>query len=127
VTAGGKTVTDPAELTAVDARRLIGARELSPVELLEACLRRIEQCDGSVNAMITRAEARARDEAKVAEAAVRRGDSLGPLHGLPVAIKDIQDTAGIRTTYGSARFEHNVPSTDAPIVSARQAIRSIRR
>jgi Asp-tRNA(Asn)/Glu-tRNA(Gln) amidotransferase A subunit family amidase len=117
VTAGGKTVTDPAELTAVDARGLIGARELSPVELLEACLGRIDRCDPAVNAMITRADARAREEAKVAEAAVLRGDSLGPLHGVPVAIKDIQDTAGIRTTYGSKRFEHNVPAADAPIVA----------
>jgi len=117
VASRGKIVTDPAELTAVEARHLIGARELSAVELLEACLARIDRCDPAVNAMVTRADARARDEAKAADAAVRRGESLGALHGLPVAIKDIQDTAGIRTTFGSARFEHNVPSADSPIVA----------
>jgi len=107
----------PADLTAVEARRLIDARELSPVELLESCITQIERIDPAVNAMVIRADARARDDAKAAEAAVRRGDALGPLHGLPVAIKDIQDTAGIRTTYGSADFEHNVPQVDAGIVA----------
>ena len=110
-------MTDPAELTALEARRLIGARELSPVELLEACLARIDRCDPAVNAMITRTDARARAEAKAAEATMQRGEPLGPLHGIPVAIKDIQDTAGVRTTFGSARFEHNVPAADSPIVA----------
>ncbi|HTO57396.1 MAG TPA: amidase family protein, partial [Pseudomonadales bacterium] len=107
---------DPADLTAVEARRLIGARALSPVELVEACIARIDRVDGAVNAMVVRADERARAEARAAEAAVMRGDALGPLHGLPVAIKDIQDTQGIRTTYGSATMEHHVPAADSGIV-----------
>ena len=108
---------DPADLTAIDARRLIGTRQLSPVELVEACIARIDRVDGAVNAMVIRADERARSEAREAEAAVMHGDPLGPLHGLPVAIKDIQDTQGIRTTYGSATFEHHVPVADAGIVA----------
>jgi len=108
---------DPADLTAVEARRLIGARALSPVDLVEACIARIDRVDGAVNAMVTRADERARTEARAAEAAVMRGDALGPLHGLPVAIKDIQDTQGIRTTYGSATMEHHVPAADSGIVA----------
>ena len=107
----------PAELSAVEARRLIGARVLSPVELLESCLAQVERVDPAVNAMVVRDDARARTAARAAEAAVMRGDSLGPLHGLPVAIKDIQDAAGWRTTFGSADFEHNVASVDAGIVA----------
>jgi Asp-tRNA(Asn)/Glu-tRNA(Gln) amidotransferase A subunit family amidase len=110
-------VVVPSQLTAVEARRLIEARELSPVELVESCLARIDAIDPAVNAVVTRADERALTEARAAEAAVARGDALGPLHGLPILIKDIQDTAGIRTTFGSARFEHNVPAADAPIVA----------
>src|SRR5258705_4918064 len=108
---------NPADLTAVEARRLIGTGDLSPVELLEACITQIERIDPAVNAMVVRADARARDEAELAETAVRRGEPLGPLHGLPVAIKDIQDTAGIRTTYGSADFANHIPAVDAGIVA----------
>ncbi|MGI9333370.1 MAG: amidase [Gammaproteobacteria bacterium] len=107
----------PAELDAVQARRLIGAGELSPLELLASCISEIERIDPVVNALITKAFERARAEARSAEAAVLRGRALGPLHGLPVAIKDIQATAGIRTTYGSADFEHNVPEQDDGIVA----------
>ena len=107
----------PAELTAVEARRLIGRRALSPVELLESCLAQIDRVDPALNAMVVRDDARARAAARVAEAAMLRGDVLGPLHGLPVAIKDIQDAAGWRTTFGSADFEHNVPTVDAGIVA----------
>jgi Asp-tRNA(Asn)/Glu-tRNA(Gln) amidotransferase A subunit family amidase len=108
---------NPAELTAVEARRLIGARELSSVELVEACIAQIERIDPAVNAMVVRADDRARHEARDADAAVRRGEALGTLHGVPVAIKDIQDTAGIRTTYGSETLANNVPVADAGIVA----------
>ncbi len=107
----------PADLTAIEARRLIGTRELSPRELLASCIERIERVDPAVNAMVIRAFERARDEARTAEAAQLRGEPLGALHGLPVAIKDIQDTAGISTTYGSAELAHNVPSADSGIVA----------
>jgi amidase len=107
----------PAELTAVEARRRIGDGSLAAVDLIESCIQRIEAVDGTVNAMVTRAFDRARSEAHAADAAVRRGDPLGALHGLPVAIKDIQDTAGIATTYGSIALADNVPTVDAGIVA----------
>jgi amidase len=110
-------VTRPSELTATEARRLIGTKKLSPTELLESCIEQIEAIDPAVNAMVVRAYERARNEAKAAEAAIMRGDSLGALHGLPVAIKDIQATEGIRTTNGTRYFEHNVPTADDDIVA----------
>jgi amidase len=111
-------MTQPFELTASEARRLIGARELSPVELLESCIARIEAVNPAVNAIVTTAFDRARTEAREAEAALVRGDALGPLHGLPVAIKDNQDTRDIRTTHGSPHFAANVPAADQDIVAA---------
>lgn len=112
---------DISALTAVEARRLIGRRRLSPEALLEACIGRIERLDPAVNAMVTRAFDRARDEARAAGRAVMAGDDLGPLHGLPVAIKDIQDTRGIRTTYGSIAHRDHVPKTDEGIVARLRA------
>ena len=114
-------MTKPFELTAVEARRLIGARKLSPVELLDSCIGRIEAANPTVNAIVTTAFDRAREEARAAEAAVLRGDALGPLHGLPVAIKDNQDTQGIRTVYGSPHFKEHVPAADQEIVAAVRA------
>jgi amidase len=115
-------MTEPHQLGAVEARRLIGQGELSPVELLESCLAQIDRVDPAVNALVTRAEDQARAEAAAAAEAVVRGTALGPLHGLPVAIKDLQATAGIRTTYGSPDFADHVPEADAGIVDrVRQA------
>ena len=110
-------MTAPAHLGAVAARRLIGSGDLSPVALVESCIEQIERIDPAVNAMVTRAFDRARVEARAAEAAVHRGDPLGPLHGLPVAIKDLQPTAGIVTTFGSAEMAQHVPANDAGIVA----------
>jgi len=110
-------VTRPCEFTAAEARRLIGTKQLSPVELLESCIEQIETVDAAVNAMVVRAYDRARTEARAAEAAIMRGDLLGALHGLPIAIKDIQATEGIRTTFGSRHYEHNVPTADDDIVA----------
>lgn len=110
-------MTDPSSLTAVEARAEIEAGRLSPVELVDACLSQIDAVDPAVNAMVIRADERARAEALVAAEAIARGDELGPLHGLPVAIKDLQATAGIRTTYGSEAFADNVPEADAGIVA----------
>lgn len=114
-------MTRPCELDAVDARALIGTRDLSPVELLQDCLDRIEQVNGQVNAVVAIDHARAHREAAAAEAAVLRGERLGPLHGLPVGIKDMIDTAGLRTTYGSRVYADNVPAADDPIVAALRA------
>lgn len=113
---------EPCELDACEARRLIGAKELSPVDLLESCISRIEAVDPAVNAVVARDFDRARHAAREAEAAVMRGDALGPLHGLPVGVKDLEDTAGLRTTYGSVIFKDHVPEKDQLIVrSVREA------
>ncbi len=91
-------MAEPCDLTAVEARRLIGARALSPVDLVDSCIRRIEHWNPHVNAVVTTCYDRARAEARAAEAAVMRGDALPPLHGLPVGIKDLDETEGVRTT-----------------------------
>lgn len=84
---------------------------------MAACLARIEKVDPSVNAMVTMAAERATAEAEAADQAHAEGRSLGPLHGVPVAIKDLQPTEGVRTTFGSAQFVDNVPDRDAGIVA----------
>ncbi|WP_237214908.1 amidase [Falsiroseomonas oryziterrae] len=110
-------MTEPCDLSAVAARRLIGARKLSPVELLDSCLARIEAVNPAVNAMVAMDTDRARVAAKEAEAAVMRGAPLGPLHGLPVGIKDLDETAGLRTTWGSPLFADHVPAQDGAMVA----------
>lgn len=115
-------MTDPCDLTAVEARRMIGQKVLSPVELTDSCIERIEAVDGSVNAMVTRCFERAQSEAKVAETAVMQGDTLGALHGLPMGVKDLNVTEGVLTTYGSPMHVKNVPAKDERIIAAlRQA------
>ena len=111
-------MTEPCDLTALEARRLIGRKALSPVELLESCLARIDAVDHAVNAMVALDTDRARAAARAAEDAVMRGDALGPLHGLPVGIKDLAETAGLRTTFGSPIFRDHVPAGDALMVAA---------
>ncbi len=115
-------MTELCDLSAVEARRLIGRKTLSPVELTDACIARIESVDGTVNAMVTRCFDRARSEAKAAEDAVMRGDELGTLHGLPLGVKDLNVTEGVLTTFGSPLHADNVPLEDERIISAlRQA------
>jgi amidase len=111
-------MTEACDLTAVEARRLIGQKRLSPLELVESCIRRIEAVDHAVNAMVARDFERARTEARAAEARVARGEALGPLHGLPLGIKDLENTAGLRTTYGSVMFRDHVPREDQAMVAA---------
>ena len=111
-------MTEPCDLTAVEARRLIGRKALSPLELTDSCIARIEAVDGNVNAMVTRCFDRARSEAKAAEQAVARGDDLGLLHGLPMGVKDLNVTEGVLTTYGSPIHAENVPLEDERIIAA---------
>ena len=93
------------------------ARRLSPAELLERCHGAIDRHDGSLNALPTRRDrASCREEAQRAERAIRGGEPVGPLIGLPYAAKDIFDTEGLRTTLGSPIFAERVPSADAPVV-----------
>ena len=110
-------MTEPCDLTAGEARRLIGRKALSPIELTDSCIARIEAVDGNVNAMVTRCFDRARSEAKAAEHAVARGDDLGLLHGLPMGVKDLNVTEGVLTTYGSPIHAENVPLEDERIIA----------
>ncbi len=107
----------PCDLTAREARTLIGRKQLSPVELVESCIARVEAVDPAVNAMVARDFPRARAAARAAEAAVARGDDLPPLHGLPVGVKDLEEVAGLRTTFGSPIFRDHVPVRDQVMVT----------
>ena len=110
------------------ARRLrdaIAAGELSAVEVLEAHLERIEAVNPAVNAIVTLVPERALGEAAAADARAASGRPLGLLHGLPVAVKDLMDTAGIRTTYGSPIYAEHVPEVDALIVQRLRAAGAI--
>ena len=118
-------MTEPCDLTAVDARQMIGQKRLAPSELLESCIARIEAVDHAVNAMVARDFERARATAKAADAAVARGDNLPPLHGLPIGIKDLQETEGLRTTFGSPIFRDHVPAADERLVAAVRAAGAI--
>lgn len=118
-------MTSLTEASAVELRRLIGARELSPVELLEACIARIERLNPFVNAITATCYERARVEARAAEAAVRRGEPLGLLHGLPLGVKDLEPTAGLLTTLGTPSLRNNVPSRDVELVRRLRAAGAI--
>ena len=102
--------------SAMDLSREIRNGEVSPVEVIEAVLQAIDRLNPQLNAFCTVSAEYAREMARVAEAAVLAGEPLGPLHGVPVSIKDIVLTNGVRTTRGSKRYEWYVPEEDAPIV-----------
>lgn len=118
-------MTEPCDLSAVEARRLIGMKRLSPVQLVESCIKRIEEIDHAVNAVVVRDFDGAREQAKRAEAAVMSGGKLGPLHGLPIGIKDTQDAAGLRCTYGSPIYRDNISQKDERLVAAVRAAGAI--
>jgi amidase len=107
------TQTDLTFHTARDLAAAIRAREVSAVEVVSAHLAAIDRVDPAVNAMVTRIDEAALEAAREADAALARGDEIGPLHGLPVAHKDFTQTAGVRTTLGSPLFADWVPEADA--------------
>jgi Asp-tRNA(Asn)/Glu-tRNA(Gln) amidotransferase A subunit family amidase len=96
---------------------MVAAREVSPVELAEWTLRRIDETNDTLHAYLTVIGDQAMESARAAEATVMRGDELGPLHGLPFPIKDLVPTAGVRTTFGSAAYADNVPDNDDIVVT----------
>ncbi len=106
---------------ATELRRLISGRKISPVEVTEAVLGRIERLNPRLSAFVTVTADRARADATAAEARALRGESLSPLDGVPYSIKDLEPTAGIRTTYGSKFFEHNVPTEDGAVAARMKA------
>src|SRR5271154_1078020 len=102
--------------TIVELAPRLRRKEVSPVELTRACLDRIEKLNPALNAFITVTAESALAEARTAEVEISRGEWRGPLHGIPVALKDLIDTAGTRTTAASGLFEHRVPTEDAEVV-----------
>ena len=113
---GKERSTDLTALSIGEAGDLVRRRVISPVELTRACLQRIERLNPALNAFITVTPEEALAQARAAEAEVRRGRWRGPLHGIPLGLKDNIDTAGVRTTLASAVFEDRVPSADAEVV-----------
>ncbi|HEX6229300.1 MAG TPA: amidase [Solirubrobacterales bacterium] len=100
---------------------MIEAKEASPVEVLEAHLKRVAELDPTLNAFLTVDRDGAREAARAAEKAVIDDRRLGPLHGVPVGVKDLEDTAGLRTTYGSSAYDDNVPAADSILVERLRA------
>jgi len=116
-------------LEATELARLIRARELSAEETMAACLDQIVRTNPRVNAIVTLVSERAMRDARAADErlaeALARGEDVGPLHGLPVAHKDLAPTRGIRTTFGSLIYEHFVPDKDALIVERLRRVGAI--
>jgi len=109
----GKTIVRHSLL---NASSLLRSRKLSPVELVQDCLAKIEKLNPALNAFITVTADAAVAQARAAEAEIQREDWRGPLHGIPLGLKDIIDTAGIRTTAASAVFNNRLPQQDAEVV-----------
>lgn len=111
--------------SAVELRRLIKDKQISPVELLEACIARIEAVNPFVNAVTATCFERARREAKAAERAVLDSRPLGLLHGLPMGVKDLEATEGLLTTLGSPLYRDHVPTADNVLVARLRAAGAI--
>lgn len=113
-------MTELCDLTAMQLRTMIQTKKASPVEIIKSCITRTKAVNGSLNAIVTPAFDKALAEARCAEDAVMCADDpgeLGLIHGLPVAVKDLDATAGIRTTYGSKLQQHNIPDADQASVA----------
>jgi aspartyl-tRNA(Asn)/glutamyl-tRNA(Gln) amidotransferase subunit A len=111
--------TDTSNVTQLDlneASQLLRSRRISPVQLTQECLSRVERFNGKLNAFITVTADSALAEARVAESEIQRGYWRGPLHGMPIALKDIVDTVGLRTTAASGLFKDRIPVKDAEVV-----------
>jgi len=102
--------------TIVEVAPLLRDKKISPIELTRTCLGKIEKLNPALNAFITVTADSALAQARAAEDEIAHGNWRGPLHGVPIALKDLIDTAGVRTTAGSALFKDRVPTEDAEIV-----------
>ncbi|HEU5320869.1 MAG TPA: amidase, partial [Methylomirabilota bacterium] len=116
---------DLAFAPAAELAALVRAKAVSPVTLVETYLERVDRLDGDLRAYVTVCRESARAEARAAEQAVARGRLLGPLHGVPFAVKDQFDTAGVRTTSGSRLLADHVPDRDAVTVARLRAAGAI--
>src|ERR1700753_3884145 len=119
-----RTMNDITRMDASHIAELIAERELSPIEVMQAHLDRIAEVNPRVNAIVTLADG-ALDAAKQAEAAVKPGARLGPLHGVPFTVKDGIDTAGVLAQRGSPLVKGRVPDTDATVVARLKAAGAI--
>src|SRR5437899_1026079 len=108
--------SDVSQLGLSEVSQLIRSKKVSPVELTHECLSRIERLNPKLNAFITVTADSALTEARQAEAEIQHNHWRGPLHGIPIALKDLVDTAGVRTTGASGVFKDRVPAEDAEIV-----------
>jgi len=109
-------MTDLIFSSATEIARRIREREISSAEVMEACLRRIARVNPALNAVVTLAE-NAHEQARAADAALHAGELWGPLHGVPMTIKDSFDTAGVRSTWGTVGRREYIPSADATAVA----------
>jgi aspartyl-tRNA(Asn)/glutamyl-tRNA(Gln) amidotransferase subunit A len=107
---------DLAGMTLQQARQLLSSKAVSPVDLTRACLTRIDRYNGKLDAFITVIEEKALADARAMEAEQAQGKWRGPLHGIPIALKDNIDTTGVRTTAASGMFKDRVPTEDAEVV-----------
>jgi Asp-tRNA(Asn)/Glu-tRNA(Gln) amidotransferase A subunit family amidase len=110
---------------ATELGRMIRAKEISPVEIAETVLRRLDRLNPSLNAFLTPTHDRAMADARASEARALRGDLIGPLDGIPYSLKDLEATAGIRTTYGNKWTENFVPDFDSVVTERTRATGSV--
>ncbi|HTR83196.1 MAG TPA: amidase [Reyranella sp.] len=118
-------MTELWQLPASALREKIGTKEVSPVEVMKAVLARAEKLQPVLNCFITLIPEQAMAQALQAEDDVMKGEALGLLHGIPFAAKDLVNTAGVRTTFGSLHFEDNVPKQDAVAAARIKAVGAI--
>lgn len=111
--------------TIADLAPRLRRKEISPVELTRGCLGKIEKFDSALNAFITIMAESALDEARAAEAEILRGEWRGALHGVPIALKDLIDIRGVRTTAASSIYDSRIPDTDAEVVRRLHAVGAV--
>jgi aspartyl-tRNA(Asn)/glutamyl-tRNA(Gln) amidotransferase subunit A len=114
--AGANQRSNLTQLDLSEVSQLVRSKKISPVQLTRECLSRIERLNGKLNAFITVTAESALAEARAAESEIQRGQWRSPLHGIPIALKDLVDTAGVRTTAASELFKDRVPTEDAEVV-----------
>src|SRR5258708_466856 len=103
--------------SAVKLAEMIRAKQVSPTEVLDAHIARIEQVNPRINAIVTPTFERAREAAKASEVRIAKGQALGALEGVPVTVKDTIETEGVRTVSGTRLRESYIPTKDAPVVT----------
>lgn len=113
------------QLELAEVSKAVQKKEVSPVELTRACLERIERLNPILSTFITVTDNSAMEEARKAEAEITRGEWKGPLHGIPLAVKDLVETAGVRTTAASAVLKDNMPAADAEVIRRLKAAGAI--